>query len=112
MLGHRDDVLAQMDADSTLANAKGAHGIPIMYHIALSGDVTFADEVVARGGGDGIDRCLHAAVGKGHEEMVKWLLGKGAALDGKDFRDKTPLELAEELNHTEIAALLRQASEG
>src|SRR6476659_10012492 len=38
MLGMRDDVERFIDEDPSLANARGAHGIPIMFHAAMSGD--------------------------------------------------------------------------
>jgi ankyrin repeat protein len=41
--------------------------------------------------------------------MVKWLLEHGATnINIPDFNNKTPLQVAVELGHTEIAEVLRQ----
>ena len=108
MLGRRDEVAAMLERDPALAGAKGAHGISLLFHAALSGDVEIAELLAARGAVEGIDQALHAAVGKGHRPMVAWLLDHGASdLTVKNYQGKTPLQVATELGHGEIAELLR-----
>src|SRR4051812_23757872 len=74
MLGMLDDVEKFIDDDPSLANARGAHGIPIMFHAAMSGDTRVTELLMARGGGEGIDSSLDGAVTHGRTDMVRWLL--------------------------------------
>jgi ankyrin repeat protein len=115
MLGRTDDVVAFLDADPALANARGAHGISILFHAAMSGNTAVPALLLARGGGDRIDEALHGAILYGHTGMVAWLLDHGVTnLDAPDYDGKTPLRVAVERGHTAIADLLRQrgATEG
>lgn len=115
MLGRTDDVAAFLADDPALANAQGAHGIPILFHAAMSGNLAVPELLLAQGGGEGINSALHGAILYGHTDMVAWLLDHGATnLDVPDFEGKTPLRVAVERGHTEIADLLRQrgATEG
>jgi ankyrin repeat protein len=108
MLGRRDRVAEMVQADPALVNARGAHGITLMFHTALSGDTALADWLLSRGSNEGISHALHAAVGSGHLEMVRWLLAHGADTTVKNFQDKTPLQAAAERGYSEIAEALRQ----
>jgi ankyrin repeat protein len=107
MLGDTAQVTAYLDADPALANATGAHGIPILFHAAMSGNIAVAELLVAQGGGAGQDAALHGAVSHGRTEMVRWLLGRGADPNTLDFAGKTTLRAALDGGHTEIADLLR-----
>jgi ankyrin repeat protein len=107
MLGDLDRVAAYLDEDASLANATGAHGIPILFHAAMSGNVALADLLVARGGGAGQDGALHGAINYGHTAMVRWLLDRGADPNTPDFAGKTPLRAALDRGYAEIADLLR-----
>ncbi|MEA2573038.1 MAG: uncharacterized protein QOH93_336 [Chloroflexia bacterium] len=109
MLGDAEQVARCLEADPSQATAKGAHGITVMYHAALSGKPEIAELLVAHGGGEGINHALHAAVGFGHLDMVRWLLENGAQnVNVLDFENKTPLSVALANGHTEIADLLRE----
>jgi ankyrin repeat protein len=109
MLGNADDVSAFLQQDPTLANAKGAHGIPLMFHAAYSGKPEIGDLLISHGGGEGMNSSLHAAVISGKVEMVRWLLDNGVTdVNPPDFNGKTPLDMAESLGHSEIATLLRE----
>lgn len=109
MLGRAERVAAFLDADPALARADGVHGISILYHAALSGRPEIAKLLVARGGGRGADRALHAAVKSGAPAMVTWLLARGVAeVNVADFAGKTPLRAAIERGAGGIAALLRR----
>lgn len=110
MLGRKADVEQFIAGDSALANAKGAHGIPIMFHAAMSGDTSIADLLVAKGGGEGIPFALHGAIAHEHLEMARWLLDHGAKdhLDVENYEGKTPLVKAEESENADMVALLRE----
>ena len=109
MLGDAEQVARCLEADPGQATAKGAHGIPVMYHAALSGRPEIAEMLVAHGGGEGLDSALHAAVQFGHLDMVRWLLENGAQnVNVPNFDSKTPLNVAQANGYTEIADLLRQ----
>ncbi len=54
---------------------------------------------------------LHWAALNGHADVVRWLLERGAALDGRDARfDSTPEGWALETGHGDIAALIGDAA--
>src|SRR5579859_960768 len=109
MLGRQDDMAAFLARDPNLANAKGAHGIPLFFHAAMSGQTKITELLLARGGGDGIDVALHGAINFGHTEMVAWLLTHGVKHPNvPNYEQKTPLQVATEQGCTEIADLLRQ----
>ena len=108
MLGMQAEVAAFLKQDASLANARGAHGIPVLFHAAMSGQTGVAELLLASGGGEGIDTALHGAVNFGHIEMVRWLLARGVTnVNAPNYEQKTPLRVATELGHTEIAELLR-----
>ena len=108
MLGRKDAVRAFLDEDVELANATGAHGISLLYHTAMSGDTSIADLLVARGGGtEAAGHALHGAIQFGRTDMVAWLLNHTEDVNSENFQGKTPLAVALELGHNEIADLLR-----
>ena len=107
MLADRERVAAFLE-DPAQASAVGAHGIPLMFHVALGGDVEMAEQVLARGG-TVTDQALHAAVAYGHLAMAEWLLGHGVEdVNRPNFQQKTPLAVAVERGHGEVAELLRR----
>jgi len=107
MLADRARVAAFLE-DPGQARATGAHGISLMFHVALGGDVEIAEMVRARGG-EVPDAALHGAVARGHLAMAEWLLDHGVAnVDQPNFQQKTPLAVALERGHSEIADLLRR----
>lgn len=110
MLGQRDHVEERVRADLRLANAGGAHGIPILFHAVIGGHVELARFLVEHGATtspDTLGQCLHAAVHSGSVELVTWLLRLGADVNAKDWQDKAPLQRAREAERQEIAAVLR-----
>jgi ankyrin repeat protein len=109
MLGHDDDVRAQVAADPALANATGAHGIPILFHAAIGGNFALAQWLVEQGAETDpavAGSLLHAAVRANHPAMARWAIGLGADLNAPDFENKTPLQRAEEASNAEMVALL------
>jgi len=112
MLGRVPDVAAALQADGTLAQATGAHNIPLMYYPMLHGEVQVAQVLLDHGvdvnAGDGSVPPLHGAVLFNRPDMVRWLLDNGAYPGLKDYNSKTALEVAEEKGLEEIAAMLRE----
>jgi ankyrin repeat protein len=109
MLGRAEDVKAFLELDPALANARGAHGIPVMFHAAMSGNTEVADLLRQHGCNEGYSAALHGAIAHRHKNMVAWLLDNGATeLEALDFQGKTPLQQATETNQADIADLLRQ----
>jgi|SRR6185295_18249627 len=111
MLGRMEDVSMFLRLDPTLANAHGAHGIPVMFFAAMSGNTIIAAMLEGSGTKEGITDSLHGAIAFGQKAMVQWLLDHGATADlqVKNYENKTPLAKATELGYTEIADMLRKA---
>ncbi len=108
MLGRTTEVAAFLQHDPALANAHGAHRIPIMFHAALSGNTELTDLLHTSGCNEGYDGAIHAAIMYGHTDMVSWLLEHGASdLQGLNYEGKTPLKKAVELDHMPIVELLK-----
>ncbi len=109
MLGRVHDVKKFLNDDPSLATAKGAHKITLLFHTAMSGKTEIANLLVERGGGEGATHAIHGAINFGHLDMTRWLLEHGAKDDVEvlNYEGKTPLQKASELGHTEIADLLR-----
>jgi ankyrin repeat protein len=108
MLGRKDAVEQMLRDDPGRINARGAHGIPLIAHAALGGDVALVRLLSGRGAQEGMSMALSNAVSKGHIEMAHWLLESGNPdLNWKNYQDKTALELAVEGKRDDIAALLR-----
>lgn len=107
MLGQYSAVVQFLDDDPTQVNTLGAHGIPLFFHAALSGDTAITTLLLARGGGEGLTMSLHAAVKFGHRAMTQWLLDHGTDTNVKDFQGQTPLDVAVAQGYTEVAAILR-----
>lgn len=109
MLGDRAGVSAFLSIDPKTANARGAHGITVMFHAALSGDVTIAQTLKDAGCVEGYNHALHGALMFGHVEMVRRLLDNGVTdVNMKNFQDKTPLAVAIEKGYADIESILRQ----
>ncbi len=107
MLGDIDIVADMIGVDKSLVTAKGAHGITIMFHTALSGNVEIADMLKELGNNEGYNHALHGAVMKGHVAMARWLLNNGVTdTQTKNFQGKTPLETAQANDNAELIALL------
>jgi ankyrin repeat protein len=107
-LGRPDDVAAFLQEKPELATALGVHGLSILYHAALGGNVKIADMLVAHGGGQGASHALHAAVMLGRREMAAWLLARGADPNTLNFDRKTTLDVALSRGDGDIARMLRE----
>jgi len=104
-LGDTSRVAGWLNGDPELANAKGVHGISLMFHAALSSNVDTATLIADRGGLVP-DEALHGAVGQGRLEMTRWLLQRVGNPDAPNYASKTPLTVALELGQGDIVTLL------
>jgi uncharacterized protein len=108
MLGRTDDVAAFLREDARLANARGAHGISIMFHAAMSGNTDVTALLQAHGGGEGMNDALHGAVAYNRVAMAQWLLANGVTdVNVLNYEEKTPLRVANERSFSELAEVLR-----
>ncbi|MCB8945635.1 MAG: ankyrin repeat domain-containing protein [Ardenticatenaceae bacterium] len=107
MLGRQAEVAAFLEADPTLVNSGGAHGISLLFHGALSGDLALLDFLVEKGNTQKAEGALHVAAARGDVALARWLLEHGADVTGRNFQEKTALEVAEANEQGAVAALLR-----
>lgn len=116
MLGSIDSVSSFLQQSPGLAHATGAHGIPVLFYAAMSGNVSIAEFLHRHGAsvnaGEGGTMPLHAAATFGRVEMAEWLIANGAQIDAPGYNGQTPLALAIDAGHDEVADLLRQHGGG
>lgn len=113
MLGDMEWVTAQLERDPALAGSAGAHGISVLFHAVVGGNLDMVQLLLDRGADEasitGPDAtALSAAAWRGDEWMAAWLLERGANPDAPDFEGKTALQRAEENGHQRIAAMIRE----
>ncbi len=110
MLGERDLMLALLKAEPSVTTTKGPHGYTLLYHVAISGDVSVAEAMKPLLPAEAKDynQALSAAARDGHLEMTKWLLKNGVTDPNvPDGFNKTALMFAVEKKFPEIEAELR-----
>ncbi len=110
-LGRIDLVRRMLDEDPALVHATGAHGIPLIYHAALAGDLEIVRLLVERGaqaGGEGPASALEGAVQRDDSDIAAFLIAHGANVNAKNYEGKSMLTLARELGNTEVVNLLAQ----
>lgn len=109
MLGRQLDIERLLVVDPSLIKAQGAHGISLLAHTALSGDVSLAEMLLERGAQeDDMSLALGNAVGKGHAAMARWLLENCSPdLSWKNYEGKNSLTVATERGDEAMMALLR-----
>jgi ankyrin repeat protein len=105
-LGRQDDVQRMLDEDPGLINAQGAHGIPLMPHAAMSGNLELAKMLFARGATASISHALSNAVMHGDASMARWLIENGKPdLSWKSYEGKSLLTIAEGTGNKEMLEL-------
>lgn len=107
MLGDVAEVERMLTHDPGLVWHRGAHGIPLLPHAALSGRPEMLALVWAWGAREGMEQALGLAVLSNRVEAVGWLLENAGPDLGRSLNGKTLLERAAELGHQEIVALLK-----
>jgi len=113
MLGETEMVTALLRFSPASARTRGPHGYTLLYHAGYSGKVALAEPIAAQlteNRAAHFNQALQTASVRGHAELVAWLLEHGVDNPNtKDFRGRTPLDLAIENNHADVAELLRHA---
>lgn len=108
--GRMAEAQAMLKDDPGLIRQPGAHGFPILYFAAISGDQEMAQLLSEYGAeinaGHGQMTPLHGAVFFDQLEMARWLVARGANLKAPDSEGRTPVDLARELNREEILKVL------
>lgn len=111
MLGNLDRLEDFLKEDANLVNARGAHGIPLLYFPVIHAKLPVAEYLLQHGtdpnaaSPDGIT-ATHGAVMFNQPKMARWLLEHGANPNPK-YDGKTPLAMAVEKNLSEIIEVLR-----
>jgi uncharacterized protein len=112
MLSMREQVTAMVAKDAQQTQLCGSHGIPLMFHAALGGDMTVVETLVAHGAdvnaGDGINTALHGAVLTNRAELAEWLLAHDADPSLKDYAGNTPLTVGIELKRASVIEVLQR----
>ncbi|HET9224562.1 MAG TPA: ankyrin repeat domain-containing protein [Roseiflexaceae bacterium] len=109
MLGRQAEVERFVADDPAQIDAAGAHGISLLTHAALSGDLALVRWLYGHGARAGISAALYNAVSLGNAELVRWLLQNGEPdLSWKNYEGKTALVVATERGLEPIAQLLRE----
>jgi uncharacterized protein len=109
MLGRQAEVERFVAGDPAQIDAVGAHGISLLTHAALSGDLALVQWLSAHGARAGMSAALHNAVSLEHVELVRWLLLHGDPdLGWKNYEGKTALAVAAERGWEPIVQLLRE----
>lgn len=109
MLGDENAFEQLLAEDPERIREIGAHNFSLMFHAALGGNLAIAERIYSELGNEGIDSALLATIMAGQHEMAKWLIAKGVSLDGTDFRGRTAIEHAVEIEDSEMIAILREA---
>jgi ankyrin repeat protein len=111
------EAVKQHIADGADVNAKNFMGWTPLHFVASRRDKEIAELLIAKGADvnakdDDGSTPLHVAAYNGHKEIVVLLIDAGADVNAQDVlgsnKGKTPLNAANEENHTETANLLRK----
>jgi len=111
VLGQQGQVERMLQADPDQVNARGAHGIPLLYFPIIRGHQALAEYLLTHGAdlnlsSPGGITPLHGAVMFDQIEMAAWLLGHGAHPNPL-YDDKTPFRMAQEKGLHKLAELIR-----
>jgi ankyrin repeat protein len=107
MLGRKEIVERMLDEDPSLIEARGAHGIPLMPHAAMSNNLELAKMLFERGATSGMSHALGNAVMHGDAGMARWILQTGQAdLHWKDYEGRSLAVIARSTGKREMIDLL------
>lgn len=108
-LGRKQDVERMLAEDPGLINATGAHGIPLMPHVAMSGNVELAKMLYERGATSSTSHALGNAVMHGDARMARWLIENTKPdITWKSYEGKSLLTIAKETGKKEMLGLLAE----
>jgi ankyrin repeat protein len=110
-LGNLDRIQELFKDDPGLINARGAHGIPLLYFPVIRNHKGISDFLLLRGAdpnaaSPGGINPIHGAVMFNHVQMTRWLLEHGADPNPR-YEGKTPRAFAQEKQHPELVEILR-----
>jgi uncharacterized protein len=109
MLGRKEEVEKRIKENPQNINSKGAHGIPLLPHAAWSGNLELVQYLFRNGAKAGSSSALQNAVTNGYYDLVVWIVENASPdLNSKNFQRRTPLSIAIEMKHEDIARLLRE----
>lgn len=109
MLGRKENVQRMLAKDPARIEARGAHGIPLMPHAALSGNLELAKMLFECGAVGGASHALGNAVMHGDARMARWLLEKAKPdFSWKSYEAKSLLTITRETGDKEMLELLRE----
>lgn len=113
MLGKQDVVEQMLAKDPGLIQAKGAHGISLMAHVAWSNNVPLANMLFKRGATQGMSHALGNAVMKGNVRMARWIIENGHPdFSWRNYEGKSLLDIASEAPDKEMIKLLKEHGAG
>jgi len=109
MLGREEVVQSLLKENPGRIREAGAHGIPLLTHAALSGNVRLVGMLYLAGATTGASSALLNSVSRGRKEVTLWLLDNASPdLFAKNFQGKTALQIANEMKDAETAEMLRK----
>jgi uncharacterized protein len=109
MLGRTNDVIRILAGNPKDIDATGAHGIPLLAHAALSGNLDLVQLLFNKGAHQGVSFAFHNAVSRNNYQMARWLLETGKVdLAWKNYQEKTALDVAREKGYHDIVDLLKR----
>jgi uncharacterized protein len=109
MLGDLTAIKTFLDADSSLIQATGGHGISLLTHGVISSDPAVVDFLIGAGVTSGASMAVTIATDIGNLEIIKMLLASTKPdLAWKNMKGKTALEIARENNQNDIVALFER----
>jgi uncharacterized protein len=109
MLGRSKDVERFIGENPGRVHAKGAHGIPLLPHAALSGNVDLVKMLWDSGSTEGASLALQNAVSRGRIDVARWLLENAKPdRNAKNYQGKTVLAVAIERKDSPMESLLRE----
>jgi ankyrin repeat protein len=108
-LGRKADVERMLNEDPKLVHATGAHGIPLMPHAAMSGNVDLVKMLYDRGVTVSTSHALGNAVMHGDARMARWLIENAKPdLNWTSYEGKSLLTIAKETGKQEMLDLLAE----
>ncbi|MHC5209249.1 MAG: ankyrin repeat domain-containing protein [Planctomycetota bacterium] len=116
-LGNLEHARWLLEKDPLLIHERGPHDFPVMWYPAIGGGSVEAAEMLLAHGADieqesGGETALHWAALRGHADLVRALVGRGADMAAVGYRQeragRTPLQLAADKGHDGVVQVLRE----
>jgi uncharacterized protein len=104
MLGDHAQVQGFLAKDLNQIHHTGGHGITLLTHAVMSGDVALVRMLIGQGARSGADMALNIATDCGFIEIAREVLGLSPDPTWKNFKGHSSLDLAQD--KPEILALL------